>query len=67
MGEESEPATFASLGVVATLCEAIDQLGWKAPTEIQKASIPESIGGRDVVGLAETGSGKTGSFAIPIY
>jgi ATP-dependent RNA helicase DDX47/RRP3 len=60
------PATFAGLGVVPTLCEAIESIGWKAPTEIQKASIPESIEGRDVVGLAETGSGKTGAFAIPI-
>ena len=66
MGEELEKVSFKELGGVPTLCEAIEQLGWKAPTEIQKASIPESIGGRDVVGLAETGSGKTGSFAIPI-
>ena len=60
------PVTFASLGVVPTLCEAIANVGWTAPTKIQEDSIPECLAGRDVVGLAETGSGKTGAFAIPI-
>ena len=62
---EPEP-TFAALGVLPALCSALDSLGWKAPTQIQVGSIPESIRGRDVIGLAETGSGKTGAFAIPI-
>jgi ATP-dependent RNA helicase DDX47/RRP3 len=61
-----ERDTFASLGVNSTLCEAIQALGWTSPTEIQKNSIPEAIAGRDIIGLAETGSGKTGAFAIPI-
>ena len=64
--ELSEDVTFKALGVVPVLCEAIDTLGWKNPTVIQKGSIPESLAGKDVVGLAETGSGKTGAFAIPI-
>lgn len=66
--DEGSPneVTFKSLGVVPVLCEAIDTLGWKCPTIIQQGSIPESIAGKDVVGLAETGSGKTGAFAIPI-
>ena len=64
---ETEVAvTFASLGVVPTLCEAIESVGWTCPTKIQQDSIPECLAGRDVVGLAETGSGKTGAFAIPI-
>ncbi len=58
--------TFASLGVVDSLCKAIAGVGWTAPTEIQRNSIPEALKGRDVIGLAETGSGKTGAFAIPI-
>lgn len=58
--------TFASLGVVDSLCKAIAGVGWTAPTEIQRMSIPEALAGRDVIGLAETGSGKTGAFAIPI-
>ena len=41
-------------------------LGWTAPTEIQKQAVPELIKGKDVIGLAQTGSGKTGAFALPI-
>jgi ATP-dependent RNA helicase DDX47/RRP3 len=64
--EVESPKTFAELGVVAPLCEAIKALGWTAPTGIQQNSIPEALAGRDIIGLAETGSGKTGAFAIPI-
>lgn len=64
--EESEEVTFESLGVTKALCQAIHHLGWKQPTEIQRKAIPEALGGRDIIGLAETGSGKTGAFAIPI-
>ena len=60
------PTTFSELGVVPALCEAIKGLGWSCPTSIQCSSIPEALAGRDIVGLAETGSGKTGAFAIPI-
>lgn len=58
--------TFESLGVVKPLCDAIASISWKSPTEIQRATIPEALLGKDVIGLAETGSGKTGAFAIPI-
>ena len=40
--------------------------GWRTPTPIQKAAVPHLLGGKDVVGLAQTGSGKTGAFAIPV-
>jgi len=66
MSESSSEVSFASLGVIETICEAVESLGWRAPTEIQRASIPEALKGRDIVGLAETGSGKTGAFAIPV-
>lgn len=64
--EEKEKVTFRSMGIKETLCEAIDGLGWTTPSAIQAQSIPEALQGRDVIGLAETGSGKTGAFAIPI-
>jgi ATP-dependent RNA helicase DDX47/RRP3 len=62
----SVDCTFESLGVVSALCDAIRGLGWIKPTEIQQNAIPEALQGRDIIGLAETGSGKTGAFAIPI-
>ncbi|XP_061740282.1 probable ATP-dependent RNA helicase DDX47 [Nerophis ophidion] len=65
---ESQEAvkTFKDLGVTEVLCEACDQLGWKTPTKIQVEAIPVALQGKDVIGLAETGSGKTAAFALPI-
>ena len=63
---EEETCTFKSLGVVDVLCEACEGLKWKNPTKIQRESIPVALAGNDVIGLAETGSGKTGAFALPI-
>jgi len=48
------------------LCETCETLKWKTPTKIQKEAIPIALQGKDIIGLAETGSGKTGAFAIPI-
>ena len=59
-------ATFASLGVCPALCEAAAALRWAYPTPIQCEALPAALGARDVIGLAETGSGKTGAFALPI-
>ncbi|XP_027999760.1 probable ATP-dependent RNA helicase DDX47 isoform X2 [Eptesicus fuscus] len=64
--EEEETKTFKDLGVTDVLCEACDQLGWTKPTKIQMEAIPLALQGRDIIGLAETGSGKTGAFALPI-
>uniref|UniRef100_A0A914WBV9 RNA helicase n=1 Tax=Plectus sambesii TaxID=2011161 RepID=A0A914WBV9_9BILA len=58
--------SFAELGVRDVLCEACSHLGWKNATKIQAEAIPLALSGRDVIGLAETGSGKTGAFALPI-
>lgn len=64
--EEQLPKTFAELGIVDSLCEACDALNYKQPTPIQAKSIPVALQGRDIIGLAETGSGKTAAFALPM-
>lgn len=64
--DENDGITFKDLGVNDVLCEACESLKWPAPTKIQKEAIPVALQGKDVIGLAETGSGKTGAFAIPI-
>lgn len=58
--------TFRDLGLCEELCAACEALGWSAPTEIQAASLPHSLKGCDIIGLAETGSGKTAAFALPV-
>ncbi len=64
--QDSEPCTFTSLGLIDELCSACARLGWKQPSRIQREAIPLALEGRDVIGLAETGSGKTAAFALPI-
>ncbi|KAK3690852.1 hypothetical protein RRG08_021551 [Elysia crispata] len=66
MAEDDVQQSFKDLGVVDVLCEACERLKWKEPSKIQKESIPLALEGKDVIGLAETGSGKTGAFALPI-
>ncbi|CAK9222374.1 unnamed protein product [Sphagnum troendelagicum] len=64
--EEKKPASFRSLGVCDQLAEACESLGWKTPTSIQVDAIPHAFKGHDLIGLAQTGSGKTAAFALPI-
>ena len=59
--------TFRDLGVVETISEACDRLGWKSATQIQKSVIPDAIAGRDIIGLAETGSGKVCCSTSMVY
>ncbi|XP_043216874.1 probable ATP-dependent RNA helicase DDX47 isoform X1 [Amphibalanus amphitrite] len=58
--------TFKDLGITEVLCTAAERLKWSKPTQIQCEAVPIALQGKDVVGLAETGSGKTGAFALPI-
>jgi len=64
--KDTDPKTFTELGIIDSLCDACTALGYKSPTPIQTKSIPLALQGRDVIGLAETGSGKTAAFALPI-
>ena len=62
---ENRP-TFKSLGLINPLLEALEQLNFKEPTDIQAAALPHALQGRDIIGVASTGSGKTAAFALPI-
>jgi len=57
---------FQSLGLAPTLVRAATDLGYSVPTAIQSAAIPPILGGRDVLGSAQTGSGKTAAFSLPL-
>ena len=59
-------ATFADLQMHPAVLRAIADVGYESPTAIQAATIPTLMAGSDVVGLAQTGTGKTAAFAIPI-
>ena len=61
-----DDATFASLGLSAPLLESLAQLGYEAPTPIQARTIPALLAGRDLIGQAQTGTGKTAAFALPL-
>ena len=60
------PSTFAELGLSQWLVDVCDSLGMRVPTAVQRRCIPRALEGRDVLGIAETGSGKTAAFALPI-
>ncbi len=60
------PETFADLQIHPKVLQAIVDVGYESPTAIQAATIPALMAGTDVVGLAQTGTGKTAAFAIPI-
>ncbi|KAK1232290.1 ribosomal RNA processing protein [Marasmius sp. AFHP31] len=62
----SQPTSFRSLGLIEPLLEALEQLKFTTPTEIQVDAIPHALQGRDIIGVAATGSGKTAAFALPI-
>jgi len=59
-------ASFDSLGLIPQLLKAVQKKGYKAPTPIQAKAIPAILSGRDVIGGAQTGTGKTAAFVLPI-
>ena len=57
---------FASLGLAEPLQRALDRLGYTTPTPIQSGAIPPLLAGQDLLGIAQTGSGKTAAFSLPL-
>ncbi len=62
----SQPDSFFGLGLAPKLLEAVESLHLKAPTPIQAQAIPIAIQGQDVMGIAQTGTGKTFAFGLPM-
>ncbi len=58
--------TFADLGLKAPILEALTDLGYEKPSPIRAECIPHLLDGRDVLGMAQTGSGKTAAFSLPL-
>ena len=58
--------TFQELNLVPALMRALRELGYEAPTPIQRLAIPEAMSGKDVMGRAQTGTGKTAAFMLPM-
>lgn len=63
---ETTSQDFASLSLSAPLLATITKIGFKHPTPIQSAVIPQALQGHDIIGLAQTGSGKTAAFVLPL-
>jgi ATP-dependent RNA helicase DeaD len=59
-------ATFKELGLSETLLDALQHLGYENPTPIQEEAIPGLLEGRDIIGQAQTGTGKTAAFGLPL-
>ena len=58
--------TFRELGLTQSILKALAELGYEKPSPIQEKAIPPALAGRDVLGCAQTGTGKTCAFAAPI-
>ncbi|HYM56892.1 MAG TPA: DEAD/DEAH box helicase [Solirubrobacteraceae bacterium] len=59
-------ATFADLGLAEPILAALNDVGYESPSPIQEQAIPELLSGRDVIGQAQTGTGKTAAFGLPM-
>jgi ATP-dependent RNA helicase DeaD len=66
MSEPTEGPGFDAFGLSETILKTLAELGFERPTPIQEAAVPPMLEGRDVIGQARTGSGKTAAFGLPI-
>lgn len=57
---------FEEMGIMAEIAKSLEEIDWILPTDIQAEAIPAILGGVDVLMAAETGSGKTGAFCLPV-
>jgi len=65
-GRSTEGATFEELPLHSKLQKGVREIGYRVPTPIQKGTIPHAVSGRDVIGTAQTGTGKTAAFLLPV-
>ena len=63
---EENTVLFSDFDLAATILRAVEELGYETPSPIQANSIPPLLAGKDVLGMAQTGTGKTGAFALPL-
>jgi ATP-dependent RNA helicase DeaD len=66
LSEEEARTTFRDLGLKEDILTALDELGYEYPSPIQEQAIPELLAGHDVIGQAQTGTGKTAAFGLPL-
>ncbi len=66
MTNTNVPTTFYGLGIAPKVLEVLDRMKFKVPTPIQHKAIPLAVEGKDIMGIAQTGTGKTLAFAIPM-
>lgn len=62
----NQPSDFYNLGIAPNILGILDKLNFKIPTPIQERSIPSAIEGKDLIGIAQTGTGKTLAFGVPM-
>lgn len=66
MSESGNQPTFTSLGIAEPILRALNDIGYETPSPIQAESIPPLLEGSDLLGMAQTGTGKTAAFALPL-
>ena len=57
---------FAALGLHHSYCDTVARMGFEKPSDVQRAAIPEVLARKDILGIAQTGTGKTAAFGLPL-